>query len=154
MDGFRASTVTVCELRDRMEGVVAHALLRFPKLQTCFVRQAVTLLRVHGLAPPHEVIPRVPAAARAGHEVVEAAFVRLRHVARVLAAVAVAFANRLRAQLHWATRGGAHGRIRTDTSRVLNAPKPLIDFSIRVPPPKWWVATVLPRALRFKRPLH
>ena len=28
------------------------------------------------------------------------------------------------------------------------------NFSIRVPPPKWWVATVLPRALRFKRPLH
>jgi len=26
--------------------------------------------------------------------------------------------------------------------------------ALRVPRSKWWAATVLPRALRFKRPLH
>ena len=69
------------------------------QLQAGFVRQAVALAGVHLLARPHEVFPRVRAAARAGHDVVEAAFVRAQQRAGVLAAVAVALADVLRAEL-------------------------------------------------------
>src|SRR2546429_9901194 len=55
------------------------------QLQAGFLRQAVALLRVHGLARPHEGFPRVLAAARTRHDVVEAAFLLLQHLARVLA---------------------------------------------------------------------
>ena len=69
------------------------------QLQAGLVRQAVALLRVHGPARPHQVFPRVLATARARHDVVEAAFLRLQQLVRVLAAIAVAFANRFRAEL-------------------------------------------------------
>ena len=63
------------------------------------MRQAVALARVHLFARPHEVFPRVRAAARAGHDVVQAAFVRVQQRAGVLAAVAVALADGTGAEL-------------------------------------------------------
>jgi hypothetical protein len=66
---------------------------------------------VHVLARPHEIFPRVLATARAGRDVVEAAFLRLEQLAGVLATVAVAIANRLRAELRALLRhlGEVHG---------------------------------------------
>ena len=46
------------------------------QLAAGLVREAVGLALVHFLRGPDEVFPRVHAAARAGHDVVEAAFVR------------------------------------------------------------------------------
>ena len=60
------------------------------------------------LARPHEVFPRVRAAARAGHDVVEAAFVRAQQRAGVLAAVAVALADGAGAELRALLR---HARV-------------------------------------------
>lgn len=69
------------------------------QLQAGFVRQAVALAGVHVLARPHEVFPRVRPTARARQDVVEAAFVQFQQLARILAAIAVALANRLGAEL-------------------------------------------------------
>src|SRR5438876_6853468 len=82
------------------------------ELKAGLVRQPVALPGVHDLARPHEVVPRVLATARAWQNVVEAAFVRLQHLARVLAAVVVALTNRLRAQLRALLRhlGEVHRR--------------------------------------------
>src|SRR5438874_13814154 len=60
------------------------------QLQTGLVRQTVALAGIHVLARPHEIFPSVLPAARARHDMVEAAFVRLQHFASILAAVAVA----------------------------------------------------------------
>jgi hypothetical protein len=43
------------------------------------MRQAVALLRAYFLALPDEVLPRILAAARTRHDVVEAAFLGLQH---------------------------------------------------------------------------
>jgi hypothetical protein len=72
------------------------------------MRQAVGLALVHVLRGPDEVFPRVRAAARAGHDVVEAAFGRMQQAAGVLAAVAVALAYVSRVQLRALLR---HARV-------------------------------------------
>src|ERR1035438_2867513 len=69
------------------------------QLEAGLVREAVGLALVHVLRGPDEVFPRVRATARAGHDVVEAAFVRVQQAARVLAAVAVALADGAGAEL-------------------------------------------------------
>src|SRR5262249_46348627 len=69
------------------------------QLQVGFMRQAVSLARVHFLAGSHEVFPCVRITARARQDVIQAAFVRTQHLAGVLATVAVAFADRARAEL-------------------------------------------------------
>ena len=69
------------------------------QLQPSLVRQAVGLALVHVLRGPDQVLPHVLTAARAGHDVVEAALVRVQEAARVLATVAVALANGAGAEL-------------------------------------------------------
>src|SRR5262249_36976115 len=69
------------------------------QLQAGFVREAVGLFRVHAFAGPDQVFPRVPAATAAGHDVIEAALLRAQDRAGVLAAIAVALANRAGAEL-------------------------------------------------------
>ncbi len=54
------------------------------QLQAGFVRQAVAFARVHVLAGPNQVLPGVLAAARTGHDVIQAAFVQAQHAAGVL----------------------------------------------------------------------
>ena len=63
------------------------------------MREAVGFARVHGFAGPNEVFPGVLAAAGAGHDVVEAAFVGTQDAASVLAAVVVALADGAGAEL-------------------------------------------------------
>src|SRR5208282_6255263 len=69
------------------------------QFQAGFVRQTIALAGVYVFARPDQVFPSIPAAARTRHDVVEAAFVGMQHAAGVLAAIAVAFADRLRAEL-------------------------------------------------------
>ena len=63
------------------------------------MREAVGLALVRFLRGPDGVFQHVRSAARAGHDVVEAAFVRVQQHAGILAAVAVALADVLRAEL-------------------------------------------------------
>src|SRR5215469_12370368 len=69
------------------------------QLEAGLVREAVGLELVYVLRGPDKVFPRVRAAARAGYDVVQVAFVRAQHASGVLAAVAVAFANGASAEL-------------------------------------------------------
>ena len=71
------------------------------QLEAGLVREAVGLALVHVLCGPDEVFPRVHAAARAGHDVIEAACVRGQQHAGELAAVAIALADVLRADQRW-----------------------------------------------------
>src|ERR1700722_8681048 len=72
---------------------------RFEELQAGFLRQTVAFAGVDVFAGPYQVLPGVPAAARAGHDVVEAALVRTQRAAGVLAAIAVALADGAGAEL-------------------------------------------------------
>jgi len=63
------------------------------QFQACFVRQAVALALVYFFGRPNQVFPGVPAAARAGHDVVQAALLRAQEAAGVLAPVAIALAD-------------------------------------------------------------
>src|SRR6185295_589310 len=91
------------------------------QLETGLVREAVGLALVHVLRGPDEVFPTVRAAARSGHDVIETAFVRVQQHAGVLAAIAVALANVLRAELRPLLR---HARVvdRHDDSRHADRP--------------------------------
>ncbi len=81
------------------------------EFQAGFVREAVAFAGVHVFARPDEVFPGVASAARAGQDVIEAAFVGAQDASRVLAAVAVAFADVFRAELGASLRhaGEVHG---------------------------------------------
>ncbi len=68
-------------------------------LRPALVREAVGLALVHILRGPDQILPRVRTAARAGHDVIQAALGRVQQAARVLAAIAVALADVLRAEL-------------------------------------------------------
>ena len=59
------------------------------------MRQTVGLALVHFFGRPNQVLPGILAAARAGHDVIQAALIRAQHAAGVLAAVAIALANGL-----------------------------------------------------------
>jgi hypothetical protein len=74
---------------------------RGQELQAGFVREAVRLALVHVLGRPDRVFPGVLAAARVGHDVIQAALVRAQYAARALAVVAVALADGAGAEL-WA----------------------------------------------------
>ena len=63
------------------------------QFQAGLVGQAVGLALVHVLGGPDEVFPGVGSAARAGHDVVQAALGGMQQAAGVLAAVAIALAN-------------------------------------------------------------
>src|SRR5215813_1539604 len=52
------------------------------QLQAGFARQTVSLALVYFLSRPDQVLPGVLAAARAGHDVVQAALIRTQHTAR------------------------------------------------------------------------
>ena len=51
-------------------------------------------------------------------------------------------------------RNGADGETRTLVGRIARQFTKLLLSLLSHAGMKWWVATVLPRALRFKRPLH
>src|SRR6185436_5340852 len=91
------------------------------ELQARFLREAIALLRVDRLARPDAVLPGVAAAARTGHDVVDAAFVGLQHRAGVLAAIAIALANSLRAELRTTLRHARKVR-QHDNGRQANRP--------------------------------
>src|ERR1039458_2564882 len=63
------------------------------------MRKTVGLALVHFLGRPDQVFPSVLATTRAGHDVVQAALVRLQEPASVLAAVSIALTDGLGAQL-------------------------------------------------------
>src|SRR2546428_305013 len=63
------------------------------------MRQTVALAGVDVLARPDEIFPSILAAARAGQDMIEAAFLGFEEFARVLATVVVALANRAGAEL-------------------------------------------------------
>src|ERR1035441_1181937 len=63
------------------------------------MRKTVGLALVHFLGRPDQVFPSVLATTRAGHDVVQAALVRVQEPASILAAVAIALAYGLGAQL-------------------------------------------------------
>src|SRR5208282_3240267 len=69
------------------------------QFQTCLMRQTVGLALVHLLGRPDEVLPGVLASTRAGHNVVQAALVRVQYAAGVLASIAITLADSLGAQL-------------------------------------------------------
>ena len=60
----------------------AHAARE--QLEASFVREAVGLALVHFLRGPDEIFPCVRATARAGHDVVEVAFVRVQQCGRCI----------------------------------------------------------------------
>src|SRR5688572_12519849 len=69
------------------------------QLQASFLRQAIAFLRIHLLAGPYTILPRVASTAGTRHNVIDAAFVGTKQLAGVLAAVAIPFANRAGAEL-------------------------------------------------------
>jgi hypothetical protein len=56
--------------------------------------------------------------------------------------------------LHSAFESGADGETRTPVGRIARQFTKLLLSLLSHAGRKWWVATVLPRALRFKKPLH